>query len=369
MKLMTRLFLSLIFLLPLSGFAKTPHTVSWRQIDKYIEQTSKKEFQAFHKQVVDLYASLDKKEQLKKSTFFWNFLISTAVADDRERCFYGGWISVKVNGTCQAPWRLRSDERMTEEFPGHIYTREHTCGPNNVMRCNPILFGQGQDGAACVQIEPKERVTERCFEASAAHLPNYLEVLQGDPSLRSHFSTMVREVVEHCRGKNNHSCHNMANAIESVVEAPVFGDADLYSCQQAIIQSIGDTSAIEEIVRMVGTEPPKIPGIWEPDNNLSDADACNIPGLSDDQKENCEAMLASGDVPRNALLFTLDGIRRNADEFKTNQCFDQGAGYDRQFTNEHYSLGGMDEPSDFTAKMNGGIKNKCRFIINDVVTD
>lgn len=369
MKLLKNLFLLLIFLVPLMSFAQLPSSVKWKQVDRYIQQADKKDFQALHKHVVLLYSSLDEEgeeEQLKKSTFLWNLLISSAIADDRERCFYGGWISVKIGGECQAPWRIRSDEQINEAFPGHIYTREHTCGPNDVMRCNPILFGEGADGAKCVKIDPREKITQKCYEASAELLPNHLQNIANDPTLRAQYATMVEEVVTHCREKNNHSCHNMAKSIDWIINTPVIGDNFLESCLNDLKETIGDYSGLEEINRMVLTKPPKIPGIWEPDTDLSDEGACNISGLTADQKAKCVELLGNGDVPRDALLFTLDGIRRNADEFKTNQCFDQSSGYDKQFSNKHYSLGGMDEPSDFTKKMEKGIKNKCRFIINDV---
>ena len=48
--------------------------------------------------------------------------------------------------------------------------------------------------------------------------------------------------------------------------------------------------------------------------------ACDIPGMSAKAKKNCSQLLEDGEVPKNAFLFTLDGLKRNASSFKTNKC-------------------------------------------------
>lgn len=81
------------------------------------------------------------------------------------------------------------------------------------------------------------------------------------------------------------------------------------------------------------------------------ADPCQFPDAK--ISANCRRFLANPEIPRDALLWTLDVFRQNTSGLKLKKCL-------KEFGNDHYSLKGITPE-----KIKRGIKNKCQILIND----
>lgn len=114
---------------------------------------------SFHKTI-----GKDFKNEKQRSVFFkyYQSLIDEAYASDGEMCFFGGWPSELVNGICKHPrthgigdWR-GSDSSYSQ------------CSGSNTFRCNPLLFGPGDNGKGMCLTLPNgyEGLTEKCEKAS-----------------------------------------------------------------------------------------------------------------------------------------------------------------------------------------------------------
>jgi hypothetical protein len=90
---------------------------------------------------------------------------------------------------------------------------------------------------------------------------------------------------------------------------------------------------------------------------------CQIEGMSELARKNCQMVLENGLVPRNAFLFAMKGLQKNATQFKSRACFDQKAGFEDVFG--HYSTPGLESQGDLEAALETGIPNKCSLIINN----
>lgn len=84
---------------------------------------------------------------------------------------------------------------------------------------------------------------------------------------------------------------------------------------------------------------------------------CGIQSYGEGWMKNCDELLASGKVPKNAFKYTLKMMKKNSESFETNQCY--------QLTNKnHKSMMGLTK-SKTEAMMSNGLKNKCQVIINN----
>lgn len=73
-------------------------------------------------------------------------------------------------------------------------------------------------------------------------------------------------------------------------------------------------------------------------------------------KENCEKILVSGKVPKDAFIWTVKVYKNNLGHLNTRRCLGP-------MPLRHYSLKGFNP-----ATLNGGIRNRGQFIINDTRT-
>ena len=85
--------------------------------------------------------------------------------------------------------------------------------------------------------------------------------------------------------------------------------------------------------------------------------ACDLAGVPPRWKKNCKKLINSGKVPKNAFLYALNVMKKNATSFKSKKCY-------RLANSSHYSMKGMNK-SKFENVMAGGLKNKCQMMIND----
>ena len=137
-----------------------------------------------------------------------NMFIKNAYADVENPeifCNFGGWMSTfDRNGECQAPWRrtVRDDSRL-ETF-GPTYTRRFSCGGANLFRCNPNVFGPGEDGRGlCVTANDSDpqSSTQACLDVfySETNLRAFIENLAEDPEKFSKYLGLVAETLRFCR--------------------------------------------------------------------------------------------------------------------------------------------------------------------------
>ncbi len=341
---------------------------AFSQTSKLLERTQISDLREIHqnfiRMMIEIDASNDKRSASYSSIqYLWNFVMDKAHAEDGKRCFYGGWASIEVGGECQPPWIAKRSGSFANEFAGHLYTSEVSCGASALMRCNPLLFGASTtEGGKCIQIAPTSTLTQRCALESRELQPEHLELLKNDELTRDKYAELLDEVMNYCQAEQGSvNCYHLARQVKSTLDQ-IAAEGDGRLCGQ-ILDPVIDTDNFKNLLSVLDTPPKVVSEKWaaplEPDFEA----ACSIEGMSEEAQKNCQALLASGEVPTNALLFALDGLKLNATSFKTNGCFDKASGFNNVFS--HFSTPGLNNKEDFVSNLNDGIKNKCTMMIND----
>ncbi|MDD0852388.1 hypothetical protein HBN50_04725 [Halobacteriovorax sp. GB3] len=88
---------------------------------------------------------------------------------------------------------------------------------------------------------------------------------------------------------------------------------------------------------------------------------CQIDGQSEQWLDNCRELFTMKDIPKDALKYALNVMKKNSTEFKSNKCYRFGGG-----TNRHSRSFKGEKHKDWLNKMQNGLPNKCTFIINDL---
>lgn len=339
--------------------------------------TSKLLFKADQSELLDIHQNLirmlleiesaEYKENNQKSYSLiknlWNAVMAEAHAADGKRCFYGGWASIEVSGECKAPWVARKSGSFAKEFAGHLYTSDVSCGASALMRCNPLLFGASStEGGKCVNISPESTLTQRCALESKELQTEHLELLKNDDVTRDKYAELLDEVMNYCQEeKKSVDCYFLAKQVQSTLDQ-ISAEGDVKLCGE-LLNPIVDTENFQNLLSVLDTPPKVVSEKWAAPLDPNFEEACAIEGMSEEAQKNCQDILSGGEVPTNALLFALDGMKRNSTSFKTNECFDKGKGFNGVFN--HFSTPGVSGKGDFMAHMGEGIKNKCTMIIND----
>lgn len=335
-----------------------------------VSELPSEQMQELHYALIKTLVALDQKQAsekagaLKRATsMVFDFALAPTFATAGERCFFGGWISVKTAQSCQRPWTTKNNKNFSEQFAGHLYESEVSCGANHLMRCNPLLFGAStEEGGKCLAMNPEESLTQRCFEASRSLAADHLKLLQEDEIAREKYSELLSEVMNHCaQNQETVECFQLSRQIDSTLKQ-IKAQGDAQVCRD-ILEPIMNTENYENIVKILNTPPKISPEKWAPPLDVDPNDVCAIAGLDSDAQANCRELLASSEVPANALLFALEGLKRNAQTFETNKCFDKANDFENVFG--HYSTPGLGSKNELVGELSGGIKNKCSFIIND----
>lgn len=362
---------TMFILLSLPSFGKS----NWRDINRSLSQASPDEIIRIHYQVLKMSEAIDQEREIKdKRSTFWSFFFNEAVAGSQDRCFFAGWMSIEVNGSCQEPWVVGRSAAFQQEYPGHLYNSDYYCknrsdsgNTDNLVRCNPLLYGADSEGGKCVSISPNSSISERCYQASSGLIENHINSFLESETNRSRYATLVEELINYCSRKRTFTCHSMAKQLEWQLNTLSY-NPDVRSCAPGFIDNFFEIPEFQEILRLVNEPPEEVPEIWSPPMDASDA--CNIEGMGEQARANCEDLLGNGDVPRNALLFALEGMKRNATSFNTDKCFDNRPEFESRFSDrnghKHQSLPGLNSSTDFRSKLENGIPNKCKMIINDV---
>lgn len=97
-------------------------------------------------------------------------------------------------------------------------------------------------------------------------------------------------------------------------------------------------------------------------NDKSGEGDCDIAGTTARWKKNCSQLLSSNKVPKDALVYALSVLKKNATSFESTKCYKYG---DPNHKSKG-SLRGKSKRQFEKGYMSKGIRNKCQMIINDL---
>ena len=153
--------------------------------------------QYYHNSIVDFHENIENARKYK-NRYTFQFLIEEAYAASSD-CFLAGHKSTLVSGKCQIPRKISCEK----SFFGNRILK---------VRCNPLLFGPGQDGrGACVNARQKGSNssnfgTSACKNSASEYTtPQIVKDLLSDDKKMQAFDKLASEVEEFCR-------HNVADA-------------------------------------------------------------------------------------------------------------------------------------------------------------
>lgn len=146
-------------------------------------------------------------------TMIQDLFISKAYAHSGEVCLYGGWPSfMSQDNKCVAPWNHAQNSTLMNYGP--TYSQNHFCGGENYFRCNPVLFGPGQDGRGhCVQFSNNEEISHKCYQQGKQNIEQLFELYKSDEEFKEKYQQLVVLMIGFCE-ENTHytSCHALINS-------------------------------------------------------------------------------------------------------------------------------------------------------------
>lgn len=213
---MTLTTLRLILILLLWAPALMAQEIVWKF------ETSQQNFLQTHQALVDLSIELDEQANSQSvynregqgPAFLKSFLeeikamLGTAYASQGRVCIYGGWASYQDRqGRCNAPWNYSQSDPLLQYGP--TYSPNHYCGGDKLFRCNPILFGPGDDGKGrCVEFESNSEISHKCYQASRPHFNQIYSLYRSDPEFRDKYKQLLLLMIGHCRSYRDYqACH------------------------------------------------------------------------------------------------------------------------------------------------------------------
>ncbi len=200
----------------------------------------------------------------KQSSYFnhiINFFLSEAYSTGAADCIFAGWPSTKMdgeNGACRVPWS--SNSQSVSHYNG--------CGGgDNVIRCNPKLFGKGFTGSSgnfsntsavqpypgasvkvfktssdsaahgiCVNVGPTDNVMYNCLQAAQRNMPSILQNFNA-----ANFNAEFAPLINSYCGTNVCLPGTYKNGNACVAACPSGTTANGHECQAAAAP--GDTTA------------------------------------------------------------------------------------------------------------------------------
>ncbi|POB14422.1 hypothetical protein [Halobacteriovorax sp. DA5] len=168
--------------------------------------------QYYHNSIVDFHEKIENARKYK-NRYTFQFLIEEAYAASSE-CFLAGHKSTLVNGKCQIPKSISCE---TSFFGNKILK----------LRCNPLLFGPGQDGrGACVNARQKGSSssnfgTSACKNSASEYTtPQIVKELLDDEKKMQAFDDLASQVEEFCRDNMaDASCLEQKDRIAKIKES------------------------------------------------------------------------------------------------------------------------------------------------------
>lgn len=156
----------------------------------------------------------------------------SAYAATGDVCFFGGWPSKMSGSYCQAPWKHQSDSTV-KEF-GKAYTSEVFCGDPDQFRCNPALFGEGDN--SCVSMEGTyDNLTDKCEAATEGNISDLVAGIKNDSAKAEQLAKFNQSIFgengfcttfQAKHNKEYDACDNLKNRIEALLDEGSTGQVD-----------------------------------------------------------------------------------------------------------------------------------------------
>ena len=179
----------------------------WGKSNSYLDSLDFKnlnfhEVQKTRKSIIKFYKDTEKAIPADKEKFvFLDILDNKLHAADGDTCFFGGWESREMSGKCKAPWKYGSD-----------YT---PCG-DGMFRCNPLLFGKGQDGhGSCLKTEGSyQNLTSKCDNQTQSDLNSTLQHFSQNPKK---LQEIVISIKNYCSNKKDtEACKGLESRLSKI---------------------------------------------------------------------------------------------------------------------------------------------------------
>ncbi|MBC97529.1 MAG: hypothetical protein CME63_07250 [Halobacteriovoraceae bacterium] len=245
------------------------------------------------------------------------FLPSTFANDPTLYCHFGGWMATMDNDeNCMLPWSrwVRGDAEM-ETFGA---TYEHSCGGANLFRCNPLIFGPGEDGKGiCTTTDDSDPnlSTSSCLEdfmQTPDALENKVNELQEDPQALAQYLAITAETMRLCevRARKFSYCNDLLHLLESTSKAAVTCEAhdSLVSLLPNIVTPFNEDE-LNEITHGLGAEAIRYARELEERQER----------ISRENREVLEEALA-GAAQESTMAATIERIRNNASKCLRGLC-------------------------------------------------
>ena len=194
----------------------------------------------FHKELLNILErqSLATKYQQRKikvytssrSSQLLNLLFDQAFAsinDPSIVCQFGGWMTHVENSECLPPWSrsVRNDPAL--EIFGEKY--RNSCGGANLFRCNPVIFGPGDDDKGlCTTTDDSDPnfATSACieeFNKDPNALQNYIDILADDPEHLAQYLAITIETLRFCETQSDpfSYCNELSGMLEDISSSAV----------------------------------------------------------------------------------------------------------------------------------------------------
>lgn len=206
--------------------------------------------------------------------------------DSQAMCNFGGWMSLlDKEGNCLPPWKsiVRENDGIADF--GQPYTRKYSCGANGLFRCNPLVFGPGDDGKGhCVTTNDKDAnlATKACLENSSPKaIQDQIVRLSKAPEKHAQFIGVAAETVRYCKSQTGGAvyCEELEGILTNSTKrlADCTKNTDLYEFLPFVVSPLNE----DEINKIT--------------NNL-------VPGFEKFIKEKEEKRLAA--IAHNKKVFT-----------------------------------------------------------------
>ncbi len=239
---MRRVFINLALVFTALATSVSAADYQWtnERVDIAYGQLSLGERKEFHfnlMKVLEQKAKKTKYEQEKINVYLTqnNFyllenLFNSAYAtieDPTIFCNFGGWMTNIKNGKCVAPWSRSVRDNPEMEIFGEGY--KNSCGGANLFRCNPIIFGPGDDGKGiCTTTDDSDPnlATSSCIDDFLKdHVAgmDHLISLQEDPKKLSAYIAIAAESMRSCEvsSTNFDYCKNLTWIMENTTKTVV----------------------------------------------------------------------------------------------------------------------------------------------------
>jgi hypothetical protein len=174
----------------------------------------------------------------------------SSFADEQPMCNFGGWMSlIDKDGNCLPPWKsiVREDDGIADF--GQTYTRKYSCGGKDLFRCNPLVFGPGDDGKGpCVSTNDKDanQATKACLETSTPESQQkHIVKLSKDPKSHAMYIGIAAETVRYCKESSAKAeyCAELENILTSSTKrlAGCTNSADLYEHLPYVVTPLNES--------------------------------------------------------------------------------------------------------------------------------